>query len=133
MCLVLEAKGVSIIICFESALVIILRTLEHLKKGGKADTKGDWTVAAVERKTIGVQLDGDESNMGVIHCLQILRKTDDISGAQKKEGHDLLTIPASLHSKLASCTSSLTAGCQCASSQVVLAGIEELSYRPGDA
>jgi len=74
-CFVQKAKDVGIITCLERTPVIVLRTLEYLGKRAKVDTKWDWTVAAVERKAVGVQFDGDESDVGVIHSLQILCET----------------------------------------------------------
>jgi len=75
LCFIHKAEDVSIITCLERTPVIVLRTLENLGKRAKVDAKWDWTVTTVKRKAIGVQFDGDESDMGVIHRLQILGET----------------------------------------------------------
>ena len=72
-CFVFKAEDITIIGCLERAFVVILRALEHLGERSEVDTEGNWTVAAVERETVGVQFDGDESDVGVIHRLQVLQ------------------------------------------------------------
>jgi hypothetical protein len=71
-CLVLEAEDVAIIGRLDCTLVVIFCTFENLCERAKVDTQGDWTVAAVQRKAIGMQFDRDESDMGVIHRLKVL-------------------------------------------------------------
>jgi hypothetical protein len=53
-CLVLEAEDVAIIGRFECTLVVIFRTFENLCERAKVDAQGERTIAAVQRKAIGM-------------------------------------------------------------------------------
>ena len=71
-CLVLKAEYIPIVGCLQCTFVVVFSTLENLSERTKVDAKGKWTVAAVQREPIRVQLDRDKCDMGIVHRLQVL-------------------------------------------------------------
>ena len=73
MCLVLETEDITIVSRFQCTPVVVFSTLEHLGERTEVDAKGKWAVTAIQREPIGVQLDRNKCNVGIVHRLQVLQ------------------------------------------------------------
>ena len=76
LCLVSEGEDIGIVAGFKGTDVVVLCALEDLCEGGEVDTEGYGAVAAETLEACGLELDGDEGDVRVVHGLELLSGAD---------------------------------------------------------